>query len=153
MVQKVSRLQEVDQCSVPCLVYRPCRPDFSRRFVAKAVDLNDYHSPDSYREVKSSCPRVFSLNFQASSFILHLLMEVFPFMVYHPLEPVNPCFEDRYTGFSSDVVENVSDRAFQALLVRDVVFDEFSLDITKEEVTWCEVRAVSRARYQLDFFV
>jgi hypothetical protein len=79
-------------------------------------------------------------------------MEVFPFMFYHPLERVNPCFEDRYTGFLSDVVENVSDRAFQVLLVRDVVFGEFSLDTTKEEVTWCDVPIVNRVRYPLDRF-
>jgi hypothetical protein len=42
---------------------------------------------------KSSYPRVFSPNFQTFSFILHWLMEIFPFVFYHPLEPVDPCFE------------------------------------------------------------
>jgi hypothetical protein len=78
---------------------------------------------------------------------------VFSFVDYHPLEPVDPCFEDGDEGFLSDFPENVSDHAFSALSVRDMVFVEFSLDITKEEeVTWCEGRAVSRVRYPLDHF-
>jgi hypothetical protein len=60
-------------------------------------------------------------------------MELFPFVFCHPLEPVDPCFEDSYEGSLSDFVENVGDHAFSALSIRDVVFDEFSLDITKEE--------------------
>jgi hypothetical protein len=39
-------------------------------------------------------------------------MEVFPFVFYYPLEPVDPCFEDSYKGFLSDFVENVGDRVF-----------------------------------------
>jgi hypothetical protein len=54
----------------------------------------------------------FPLNFQALSFILHLLMEVPPFVFYHPLEPVDPCFEDNHEGFLSDFVENVDDPRF-----------------------------------------
>jgi hypothetical protein len=47
----------------------------------------------------------------------------------------------------------VGDRAFSALPVMDVVFSEFSLDITKgEEVTWYKVWAVSRVRYPLVMF-
>jgi hypothetical protein len=61
---------------------------------------------------KSSYPRFFSLNFQAFSFILQFLMEVFPFVPSHPLGPVDPCFEDISEGFLSDFVENVGDRAF-----------------------------------------
>jgi hypothetical protein len=34
-------------------------------------------------------------------------MEVFPFMFYHPFEPVGPYFEDNYASFLSDFVENV----------------------------------------------
>jgi hypothetical protein len=80
-------------------------------------------------------------------------MEIFSFVFCHPLEHVDPCFEDSYEGFPFDFVENVCDRAFSALPVGDVVFGEFSLDITKEEeVTWCQVRAVSRVRYALDCF-
>jgi hypothetical protein len=68
-------------------------------------------------------------------------MEVFRFMLYHPLELVDPCFEDNYEGFISDFVENGSDCVFEALSVRDVIFGEFSRDMTKEdEVSWCEVR-------------
>jgi hypothetical protein len=45
----------------------------------------------------------------------------------------------------SDFAENMSDRAFFVVPVRDVVFGEFSLDMPKEqEATWCEVRAASR---------
>jgi hypothetical protein len=102
---------------------------------------------------KNSYPRVSLLNFQAFSFIRHLLMEVFPLVFYHPLDSVDPCFEDGYEDFLSDFVENVSDCAFYTLPARDVVFGEFSLDITKrQEVTWCEVRAVSRLRRLLDLF-
>jgi hypothetical protein len=80
-------------------------------------------------------------------------MEVFPFVFYHPLAPGDPCFEDSCEGFLSDFVENVGDHAFEALPVRDVVFSEFSFAITKEEeITWWEVRAVSRVRYPLDLF-
>jgi hypothetical protein len=94
-----------------------------------------------------------SLNFRAFSFILRALMEVFPFVFYHLIEPVDPCFEDSYGDFLSDFVESVGNRAFEALPVRDVVFGESVLDMTKkEEVTWCEVRVVSRARYLLDCF-
>jgi hypothetical protein len=102
---------------------------------------------------ESSYPRVFSLNFQEFSFILYFLMDVFPVMFYHQLEPVGPCFEEDYENFLSDFVENVSDRALSALTVRDVVLGEFSFDITKqEEVIWCEVRAVSLALYPLYLF-
>jgi hypothetical protein len=53
----------------------------------------------------------------------------------------------------SDFVKNVGDRAFSALPARDVVFGEFAIDRTKkEEVTWCEVWAVSRVRYPLYLF-
>jgi hypothetical protein len=76
---------------------------------------------------------VFSLNFQAFSFILHLLMKQFPFVFYHPLEPVDPCFEDNYEGFLSDLVETAGDRAYEALPVRDIVFGEFSLDRIKRK--------------------
>jgi hypothetical protein len=61
---------------------------------------------------KSMDPQIFSLTFQAFSFILHLLMEAFPFVFCHPLKPVNTCFEDSYAGFLSDFVENVGHRAF-----------------------------------------
>jgi hypothetical protein len=54
-------------------------------------------------------------------------MEIFPFVFYHPLESVDLCFEDSYQGFLSDLVDNVGDRAFSALPVRDVVFGEFHL--------------------------
>jgi hypothetical protein len=60
-------------------------------------------------------------------------MEIFPFMFYHPLKHVDPCFEDSYESLLPHFVENVSDHAFEALPVRDVVFCEFSLDITKKE--------------------
>jgi hypothetical protein len=66
------------------------------------------------RRSESSYPQ----DFQAFSFILHLLMEVFPFGFYHPLETIDPCFENSYESFLSDVVENVGDRAFEALPVR-----------------------------------
>jgi hypothetical protein len=55
---------------------------------------------------------VFSLDLQEFSFILHLPMEVFPFVFCHPLDPVDPCFEDSDEDFLSDFVENVGDRAF-----------------------------------------
>jgi hypothetical protein len=76
----------------------------------RACFLHDCHH--SFGRSKSSCPRVCSLNFQAFSFALHLLMEVFAFVFYHPLEPVDPCFEDSREGFLSNFVENVGDRAF-----------------------------------------
>jgi hypothetical protein len=57
-------------------------------------------------------------------------MEAFPFVFSHPLEPVHPCFEYSYEDFLSDFVENPS---CEVISVRDVVFGEFSLDITKEE--------------------
>jgi hypothetical protein len=88
----------------------------------------------------------------SSIFFFYLLMEVFPFMSSDSPEPVDPRFEDSYKGFLSDFVENVGDCAFSALPVRDVIFGEFSLDRTKEEVTWCEVRAVSRVRSRLNLF-
>jgi hypothetical protein len=62
-------------------------------------------------EVKKFVSSGFSLNFQAF-FILHFLMEVFPFVFYHPLKPVDSCFEVSYEGFLSDSVENVGDRPF-----------------------------------------
>jgi hypothetical protein len=64
-----------------------------------------------YREVKSSYPRAFWLVFE-TFFLFHLLMEVFPFVLCHPLEPVDPPIEDSYEGFLPDFVENVSGRAF-----------------------------------------
>jgi hypothetical protein len=73
----------------------------------------------------------FSLNLQAFSFILPLLMEAFPFLFSHPLKPLGPCFKDAYEDFLSDFVENVGGRAFKALLIRDVIFGEFSLNVTK----------------------
>jgi hypothetical protein len=80
-------------------------------------------------------------------------MDIFPVMPYHPLEPVDPCFEDGYESFLSYFVENGDDRVFSALTVKDVVFGEFLLVTTKgEEVTWCEVRVVGRALYPLDLF-
>jgi hypothetical protein len=80
-------------------------------------------------------------------------MEVFPFVFYHQLEPVDRCFEDSYEGLLSDFVENVGDRPFYAPQVREAVFGEFSIGIAKEEeVIWCEVGAVSPARYPLDRF-
>jgi hypothetical protein len=80
-------------------------------------------------------------------------MEVLPFVFYHSFEPIDLCFEGSYDGFLSDFVENVGDRTFSALPVRNIIFDEFSFDITKEEeITWCEVRAVSRVRYPLGFY-
>jgi hypothetical protein len=95
----------------------------------------------------------FSLIFQQFSFILHLLMDLFPSVFDLPFEPVDLCFEDSDEGFLSHCVESVSDRAFYALPVRDVVFGEFLFDMTKkEEVTWFEVRAISRARHPLDCF-
>jgi hypothetical protein len=104
--------------------------------------------------VKNFMSSGFSLNFQSFSFILHWLMEVFPFVFYHPLELVNPCFEDSYEGFLSNFVENVGDRTFQALPVKDIAFGEFLHDIIKkEDVTWREVRAVRQVRYPLDLFV
>jgi hypothetical protein len=45
--------------------------------------------------------------------IRHLLMELFPFVFHHPLQLVDPCFEDSYEGLLSDFVENMVDRAFQ----------------------------------------
>jgi hypothetical protein len=48
------------------------------------------------RRVKKFVSSVFSLNFQTFSFVLHLLMEVFPFVFYHPLEPVDPYFVQLY---------------------------------------------------------
>jgi hypothetical protein len=36
-------------------------------------------------------------------------MELFSFVSYHPLEPVDPCFEDSYEGFLSDFAENAGD--------------------------------------------
>jgi hypothetical protein len=51
----------------------------------------------------------FSLNFQVFSFIPHLLTEVFPFVFPHPLEHVDPCFEDSSEGFFSGFLENVGD--------------------------------------------
>jgi hypothetical protein len=69
-------------------------------------------------EVKKFVSSVFSLCFQAFSFILHLLLEVFPFLFYHALEIVDLCFEDSYEGFVSDLVENVGDRAFKLCLSR-----------------------------------
>jgi hypothetical protein len=80
-------------------------------------------------------------------------MEVFPLAFYHPLEPVDPCFEDSSKGFLSNFIDNVGDHTFEALPARDGLFGEFSLDITKEkEVTRCEVQAVGRVRYPLDLF-
>jgi hypothetical protein len=61
---------------------------------------------------KSSYLRVFSLDVQAFSFILHLPVEAFPFVFCRLLEPVDPYFEDGYEGFLPDFVENVGDRAF-----------------------------------------
>jgi hypothetical protein len=62
-------------------------------------------------------------------------------------------FRGSYEDFLSELVENVGDRAFYALPFRDVVFDEFSFGLAKEEeVTWREVRAVSRVHYPLDLF-
>jgi hypothetical protein len=95
----------------------------------------------------------FSLNFQIFSFVLHSVMEIFPFVFYHPLESVDPCFKNSYKGFLSVFVENLGHRAFYALPVRNVVFGEFSLDIAKKaEITWCEAWAVSRVRHPLDYF-
>jgi hypothetical protein len=95
----------------------------------------------------------FSLNFQAFSFILRLLMEAVSFVFCRPLEPIDPWLEDRHEDFLSEFVKNVDDCAFQCLPVRDVIFGEFSLDRTKkEEVIWCEVRAVNRVQYLLDLF-
>jgi hypothetical protein len=57
----------------------------------------------AYRESwrsKISYPRV-SPNFQAFSFIPHLLREVFPFVFYHPFKPVYPCFKDSDVAFLS----------------------------------------------------
>jgi hypothetical protein len=34
------------------------------------------------------------------------------FVFHHPLEPVDPYFEDSHEGFLSDFVEDVGDRAF-----------------------------------------
>jgi hypothetical protein len=93
------------------------------------------------------------LNFQAFSFVLHSLIDVFSFVFDQPLEPVDPCFEDSHEGFLFDFVENVGDYAFSGLPVRDVTFGEFSLDMTKEEeVTWCGIRTVGRGWYPLDLF-
>jgi hypothetical protein len=58
-------------------------------------------------------------------------MEVFPFVFCHPLEPVDPCLEGNCEGLLSTSVESVDDRAFWALPARDVIFGEFSFDITK----------------------
>jgi hypothetical protein len=103
--------------------------------------------------VKKYISSGFSLNFQVFSVIRHLLMAVFPFMFYHPLESVEPCFKDKYERFLSNFGGNVGDGAFSALPVRSVVFGDLSLDITnEEEVTWCEVPAVGRVRYPLDRF-
>jgi hypothetical protein len=41
-------------------------------------------------------------------------MEVFPFVFHHPLEPVDPCFEDSYEGFLSDFVENVGGKLLES---------------------------------------
>jgi hypothetical protein len=61
---------------------------------------------------QKSVSSVFSLNFQAFSFILHLLMKTFPFVLYHSLKPVDPCFEDNHEDSLSDFVENVGNCAF-----------------------------------------
>jgi hypothetical protein len=107
-----------------------------------------------YGRVKKFRILGFFTEFSSIFFFLHLLMDIFPFVFCHPLEPVDPCFNDSYDGFLSDFVENVGHRAFQALPVRDIVFGEFLLDVTKEEeVIWCEVRAGNRVRSPLDLFV
>jgi hypothetical protein len=73
-------------------------------------------------------------------------------MFCHTLEPVDPCFEDGHKSFLSDLVANGwsrdLSRAGQGCHIRWISFD-----ITNEkEVTWCEVRAVSRVRSPLDPF-
>jgi hypothetical protein len=66
----------------------------------------DVENEETIKQSKGSCPRGFSLNFQAFSFILHFLMKVFPFGFCHTLEPGGPCFEDGSEGFLSDFVGN-----------------------------------------------
>jgi hypothetical protein len=51
-----------------------------------------------------------------SIFFFHrLLMGVFPFVFYHPLETVDPCFEDSHEGFFADFVETVVIALFKLL--------------------------------------
>jgi hypothetical protein len=79
-------------------------------------------------------------------------MQVFPFVFSHALKPVDPCFEDNYESSLSDFVEKLGDRAFEALLIRNVIFGEFLLAITKkEEITRCEVWVVTWVRYRWIF--
>jgi hypothetical protein len=42
----------------------------------------------------------------------HLLMEVFPFVCYHPLEHIDLRFEDSSEGFLSDFAKNLGDPTF-----------------------------------------
>jgi hypothetical protein len=60
-------------------------------------------------------------------------MEVFSFVFSQPLGLVDSCVEDSYEVFLSDFVKNVGDLAFEVLPVRDVVFGEFSFDISKKK--------------------
>jgi hypothetical protein len=106
-----------------------------------------------YKRVKKFVSSGWSTEFSSIFLILYLLMEVFPFVFCHPLEPVGPCFEDGYEGFLSNFVQNLGDRASYALPVRDVVFGELSLDITKnQDAGWCVVPAGSRVRSPLNLF-
>jgi hypothetical protein len=82
-------------------------------------------------------------------------MEVFPFVFYHLLESVHLCFEAIPEGCLPDFVENAVDHVFFSVLpVRDVVFGEFSLDITKEEeVAWGEAGLAVRCGIRWIFYV
>jgi hypothetical protein len=61
------------------------------------------------RVVKKFVSSVCFTEFSAFSFILHLLMEIFPFVFS---QPVDPCFKDGCNGFLSNFVENLGDRRF-----------------------------------------
>jgi hypothetical protein len=72
--------------------------------------------------------------------------------IYHPLELLDPCFEDNHEDFLCDFVENAGILVFQALSVKDVVSGESSLDMTKKRsylmrLQGCKPGAVSAGSF------
>jgi hypothetical protein len=90
-------------------------------------DFRFFASHDTSRAVTKFVSSGFFTEFSCIFFHSSFANGNTPFVFYHPLELVDPCFEDSDEGSLSDFAENVRDHTFYALSVRDVVFGEFRL--------------------------
>jgi hypothetical protein len=54
-----------------------------------------------YRGIEKFIASGFFTEFSSIFFRSSILMDILPFVFYHSLEPVDPCFEDSYEGFLS----------------------------------------------------